>query len=283
MPRPVALVTDSTASIPAALVSRYRIRVAPQILLWGEESFRDGVDITPAAFYQRLAQAKTLPRSTQPSVMSFVEIFGELVGGGYDVLAVVISSAMSGTYQAAMQAKEAFPQASIEVVDSRTTAMALGFQVLAAARAAEAGASLAECRQVAEQAQARTGVVMAVDTLEFLQRGGRIGRASRWAGTMLRVKPILEVRDGQVSPLEKVRTQRKALQRLVNIVVERLEGQQPIRLAAQHTNAEALAQQVLAAAEARLQPVEVLLSDVSPVVGAHVGPGTVALTYMAGL
>ncbi len=284
MPRPVALVTDSTAYIPKDLLERHRIRVAPQILIWGDESFQDGVDITPTEFYQRLATARVLPQSTQPAVMSFVQIFSELVESGYDVLAVVISSKLSGTYQAAMQAKQAIANGEVEVVDSHTTAMELGFHVLAAARAAEQGASLEECKAIAEQAQQHTGVILTVDTLEFLHRGGRIGGASRWFSTALRIKPLLEVRDGLVQPLEKIRTRRKALARLVEITVERAQhGGHPIRLAALHANAEDDARWLLAQASAQLHPEEALVSDVSPVVGTHVGPGTVALAYMAGM
>ncbi len=283
MSKPVALVTDSTAYIPQHLVEKYRIRVAPQTLIWGDETFRDGVDITPDAFYQRLATAKVLPTSTQPPVVTFTQIFGELLEAGYDVLAVVISTQMSGTYQAAVQARETFPGAPIEIVDSHTTAMELGFHVLAAARAAEEGASLAECKAVAEKAQEHTGVILTVNTLEFLHRGGRIGGASRWFGTALRIKPVLEVRDGRVQPLEKIRTRRKALARVVEIVVERAAGHTPVRLAALHAHAEEDARWLLAQAEAQLNPTEALIGDVSPVVGTHVGPGTVALAYMAGM
>ncbi len=283
MPRPVALVTDSTAYIPADLVARYDIRVAPQVLIWGEETFRDGVDITPETFYRRLATAKVLPKSTQPAVSSFAAIYDALLAAGRDVLVVVISSKMSGTYQAALQAREGFPAEAIEVVDSRTTAMELGFHVLAAARAAEAGASLAECKAVAEKAQQYSGVVLTVDTLEFLHRGGRIGGASRWFGTALRIKPVLEVRDGLVQPLEKIRTRRRALARVVDIVVERIGQQAPVRLAALHANAEEDARWLLNQASARVSPDEALVADVSPVVGTHVGPGTVALAYMAGM
>ncbi len=283
MSKPVALVTDSTAYVPQNLVEKYHIRVAPQTLVWGEETFRDGVDITPREFYQRLATAKVLPTSTQPQVVAFVNIFRELIEQGYDVLTVVISSKLSGTYQAATQAKEELGNAPIEIVDSHTTAMELGFHVLAAARAAEEGATLAECKAVAEKAQEHTGVILTVNTLEFLHRGGRIGGASRWFGTALRIKPVLEVRDGLVQPLEKIRTRRKALARVVEIVVERAGGHAPVRLAGLHANAEEDARWLLEQASRQLDPVEALVSDVSPVVGTHVGPGTVALAYMAGM
>ena len=283
VPKPVALVTDSTAYIPLHLVEKYAIRVAPQTLIWGDETFRDGVDITPDAFYQRLTTAKTLPTSTQVPVVTFTQIFNELLAAGYDVLVVVLSAKLSGTFNSARQAKEAFPDAAIEIIDSHTTAMELGFHVLAAARAAEEGASLEECKAVAVRAQEHTGVILTVNTLEFLHRGGRIGGASRWFGTALRIKPVLEVRDGLVQPLEKVRTRSKALARVVEIVAERANGYTPVRLAAMHAHAEDDARQLLEQAAAQLQPIEALVSDVSPVVGTHVGPGTVALAYMAGM
>ena len=283
MPKPVALVTDSTAYIPQHLVEKYAIRVAPQTLIWGDETFRDGVDITPEDFYQRLATAKTLPTSTQVPVSTFAQIFGELLEAEYDVLAVVISSKMSGTFNSAQQAKDALQADNVAIVDSRTTAMELGFHVLAAARAAEEGASLETCKAVAVRAQEHTGVILTVNTLEFLHRGGRIGGASRWVGTALRIKPVLEVRDGLVQPLEKVRTRSKALARVVEIVTERASDYTPVRLAAMHAHAEDDARQLLEQATAQLNPIEALISDVSPVVGTHVGPGTVALAYMAGM
>jgi len=283
MPQPVAIVTDSTAYIPPHLVEKYHLRVAPQTLIWGDETFRDGVDITPDAFYQRLATAKTLPTSTQVPVVTFTQIFRELTASGYAVLTVVLSSKLSGTFNSAQQAKEAFPDAAIEIVDSHTTAMELGFHVLAAARAAEEGASLEACKAVAEKAQEHTGVLLTVNTLEFLHRGGRIGGASRWFGTALQIKPVLEVRDGLVQPLEKVRTRGKAIARVTEIVAERVNGHTPVRLAAMHAHAEDDARRLLEQAAARLNPIETLISDVSPVVGTHVGPGTIALAYMAGM
>jgi DegV family protein with EDD domain len=162
--------------------------------------------------------------------------------------------------------------------------MELGFHVLQAARAIEQGASLQEAKAIAEKARQYSGVILSPETLEFLHRGGRIGGASRWFGTALRIKPLLEIRDGLVQPLEKIRTRRKALARLVEITVERAQqGGHPIRLAALHANAEDDARWLLAQASAQLHPEEALVSDVSPVVGTHVGPGTVALAYMAGM
>jgi len=279
----VALVTDSTAYLPTDLVDKFGIRVAPQVLIWGENTYLDGVDIQPDEFYRRLSTAKTLPTTSQVSVKSFAEIFGSLIEEGYDILAVLISSELSGTISSANQARAMFPDANIEIVDSRTTAMAMGFVVLTAARAAAEGASLDECKALAEQAREKVGVVFAVDTLEFLHRGGRIGGATRFLGTALNIKPILEVRGGRVEPLERVRTKRKAHKRLVELIGERTGSCRSLRMAAIHANASEEAHQLLDIAAEKYHAQETLFSQVSPVVGTHTGPGTVGLAYLMDL
>ncbi len=282
MPK-VAIVTDSTAYIPKDLVEHYRITVAPQILVWGNETFRDGIDIQPEEFYNRLKKASTMPTTSQVSIASFQQIFSQLLDEGYEVLAILISKLLSGTIDSAVQARELLPGAPIEIVDSKTTAMAMGFQVLAAARAAQEGASLAECKALAEKASQHVGVIFAVDTLEFLHRGGRIGGGTRFLGTALNIKPILEVTGGKVEAVERVRTRSKSLQRVVEMVGERIAGKQPVRLATLHANAPDDARLILEMANQRFNPMESIFSEVSPVVGTHAGPGTVGLAYIAGM
>jgi DegV family protein with EDD domain len=283
MPK-IALVTDSTSFIPAELVQRYQITVAPQVLIWGQETFEDGVDIQPSEFYTRLAKASVMPSTSQVTVPKFQQIFQQFLDQDYQVLAVLISEKLSGTINSAMQAKAALPAgAPIEVVDSRSTAMALGFQVLAVARAIEEGASLPEAVKLAEQAYHHTGIVFAVDTLEFLHRGGRIGGGSRFLGTALNIKPILELREGKVEALERVRTRKKSLNRLIELVEAQVGGRKPVRLATPHANSPDDARALLDEAAARLGAVEKIVAELSPVVGTHAGPGTVALAYMAGL
>ncbi len=282
MPK-VALVTDSTATIPSELEQQYHISVAPQVLVWGDQTFEDGVDIKPAEFYTRLKKSKTLPSTSQATIASFHKIFTSVLDQGYEILTIVLSEKLSGTVASACRAQELFPKAPIEVVDSYTVAMALGFQVLEAARAAEQGASLAECKAIAEEARQHTGVIFAVDTLENLYRGGRIGGGTRFLGSALNIKPILEVVNGSVEAVERVRTRRKSLTRLVELMEERVGGRQPVRLAALHADAEAEACDLLNEAKARFNPVESLLTTVSPVVGNHAGPGTVGLAFMAGM
>ena len=279
----IAIITDSTAYIPQDLVEKNPIWVAPLVVIFGDKTFEDGVDIQPEEFYNRLQTESVNPSTSQVTPASFNKLFSELVPQEYEILCVLVSDKLSGTIDSVMQAREGFPNAKIEIVNSYSITMALGFQALAAARAAEEGADLAECKAVAEQARDHTGVVFAVATLEFLHRGGRIGGGARFLGTALNLKPILEIRDGRVEALERVRTRKKSLARLIELVEERTEGQSPIRIAVIHANAPEEAKALLEEASKRLGAVEEIFSDVSPVVGTHTGPGTVGIAYMAGM
>jgi len=281
----VAIVTDSTAYIPDDLLKKYNITVTPVIVIWGEETFRDGIDILPDEFYKRLAKSKIMPTTSQASIVAMKSAFEGLVEQGYDVLGIFISSKLSGTMQSAQLALEMLPKIAgkIAIIDSYSTSMAMGFHVLTAARAAQAGAKLAECRALAEKAREHTGVYFVVDTLEFLRRGGRIGGAQAMLGMVLNIKPLLELREGRIESVEKVRTKSKAIDRMIELVVERVAGRTPVRLATLHANAEAEAKSALKAAAAQLNPVEEFLASVSPAIGTHAGPGTVGLAFMAGM
>ena len=281
----VAIVTDSTAYLPDDLLKKYSITVTPQILIWGDETYQDGVDIQPDEFYTKLASAKIMPTTSQVAIITMKAAFEKLLEAGFDVLGIFISAKLSGTMQSATQAREMLPKAAskIVVLDSDSTAMAMGFHVLTAARAAQSGAGLAECQQLAEEARKHTGVFFVVDTLEFLHRGGRIGGAQALLGSALNLKPLLELREGRIESVEKVRTKGKAVARMIELVVDRTNGCTPVRLATLHANAEAEAKAALKAAAARLDPVEQVMASVSPVIGTHAGPGTVGLAYMAGM
>lgn len=276
----VAIVTDSTGYIPQDLIEQYKIPVAPLVVIWGEETLRDDIDIKPVEFYERLKTAKVMPSTSQPPIPDFENIFKRLHGEGYEILSVLISNHLSGTIASAEQAKKNLPDATIEIFDSKSTAMSMGFQTLAVARAAAEGATLAECLAVAEKARDNSGILFAVDTLEFLHRGGRIGGASRYLGTALQLKPLLTLEEGKIEALERVRTKKKAQARLSDIVVERLAGKPNIRLATLHANATEDANKLLEKTCERLDVVEKIYSEVSPVIGTHVGPGTVGLAYI---
>jgi DegV family protein with EDD domain len=171
----------------------------------------------------------------------------------------------------------------VHIVDSQSVAMALGFQALAVARALQGGASLKEAISLAEKSHAYTGVFFAVDTLEFLHRGGRIGGAQRFIGSVLNMKPILAIQDGRVEGVERIRTKGKAHDRVLELVVEKTKGKSPIRIATLHANAAEDAKALLARAQQQLNPIESIFTEVSPTVGTHAGPGTVGLAFMAGM
>jgi DegV family protein with EDD domain len=279
----IVIVTDSTVYLPKEITEQYGIVVAPQILIWGDESFQDGVDIQPDEFYSRLKTAKVMPTTSQATIPAFQKIFREYLDKEYEILAILISAKLSGTIDSALQARDLLPKGPIEIVDSQATSMAMGFHILTVARAAQQGASLVECKALAEKAREHTGLIFAVDTLEFLHRGGRIGGGSRFLGTALNIKPILELKAGRVEAVERVRTRNKSLHRLVEMIAERTAGKQPVRLAALHANAASEAKMTLEQACQQLNPVEAYLTQVSPVVGTHAGPGTVGMAFMAGM
>jgi DegV family protein with EDD domain len=285
MSNKVAIVTDSTAYLPEDCLKQYNITITPLSVIWGEETYRDGVDISPDEFYNRLTTSKTMPTTSQvtPGVMQ--ETFKSLLELGYDVLGIFLSSKISGTYQSAVQALDLLGnvKGKVEVVDSLWTTMAMGWPVLTAARAANAGESLSECRRITENACANTGVLFVVETLEFLRRGGRIGGAQALLGTALNLKPILEMREGKIESVERIRTRHKATQRTIEIIAERLKGKSSIRLAVTHAISESDAIAMLESAKGVMHPVETMCCPLSPVIGAHVGPGTIALNYMSGI
>jgi DegV family protein with EDD domain len=277
-----AVITDSTAYIPVEHIRKNNITVAPQVLIWDGQTFRDGVDISSDDFFSRLKTAKVMPSTSQVSPSSMQAIFQPLVEQDYEVLGIFISSKLSGTLQSAIQGKEMMGTAGdkVTLIDSQSTAMALGFQVLAAARALEAGATLKEVVALAEKAHTRTGIFFAVDTLEFLHRGGRIGGAQRFIGSALNLKPILELRNGIVESVERIRTKSKAHSRILELVAEKTKGKSNVRIASLHANASEDAKALLDRAKKEINPVETISTEVSPVVGTHTGPGTVGLAFM---
>lgn len=279
----IAIVTDSLASMPEELIKQYDIKVAPQVLIWGEESYLDGVDITPQEFYTRLKSSKEMPTTSQATLASFKEIYEPLVAEDRPIVTIVGSTKLTATMNSAEQAKALFPDATIEVIDSLDVAMSMGFQVLAAARAVEAGKSFDEVVALARRAHQHTGVMFVVDTLEFLHRGGRIGGAKRLFGTALSLKPLLELQDGRVEAAENIRTKTKAIKRLLDVIEGRLVGQSNVRIAGLHAAAEEEARALLDEAKDRVNPIETIWSEVTPVVGTHAGPGTVGLAYCTDL
>jgi DegV family protein with EDD domain len=277
------VVTDSTAYIPSDLLVKHGIRTVPLSVVWGNEVLRDGIDILPPQFYARLKTAKTMPSTSQTTPEEFTKLFKPIIDAGDSILTVLISSKLSGTVDSAVQAKAAFPAGRIEVIDTQTTAIALGFVALAAARAVQGGADLAEAAAVARKAVDSSGVIFVVDTLEFLRRGGRIGGAAAFLGTALNMKPLLTVQDGKVEALDKVRTKSKATERLLDLIEQKVGSRRPLRIGTLQAAAEEEARALLETAKKRFHPDETVFTEVSPVIGTHVGPGTIGLGYCAGI
>jgi DegV family protein with EDD domain len=280
---PVIIVTDSSAYLPPELVASHPIRVIPLILNWDKQTYRDGVDIQAAEFYTRLSQSDSQPSTSQISAGEFEKTFNDLLAAGYDVLLLPISSGISSTYQTAAAVAKNYPVERVAVLDTKLVSMALSFQVLAAARAAASGASLAECKQVAQQAYEHIGVYFTVDTLKYLAAGGRINSAKRLLGAALNIKPILEIRDGKIELVASVISRRKAIESMLRLVEMGIDGRSPVRISVFHALARESAEDLLETARVRFSPIECILSEVSPVVGSHTGPGTLSIAYQAGV
>ena len=280
-----AIVTDSTAYIPEDLCKKLNITVVALSVIWDGETYSDGVTMKPADFYTRLKNSKSMPSTSQATPAAMHTAFSSLLEQGFDVMGIFISDKVSGTLASAKQARQELSSAQDKIVvfDSETISMALGFQALALARAAATGASLKDCQKLAEQVRPNTGVYFVVETLEFLQRGGRIGGAQRMLGSALNLKPILTIKDGIVDSADRVRTSPKAFDRVIELVAEQCAGKSNIRLATLQANAEENAKAVLNKATQKLNAVEALLTTVSPAIGTHTGPGTVGLAYCTGV
>lgn len=278
----VAIVTDSSAYLPQEIVNELDLHIVPLTLHWDGETFRDGVDIHAEEFYRRLAESDTIPTTSQVTVNEFNSLFKSLLNDGHPVLALLISSGISGTVESARQAAENFPDAPLVVMDSQLVSMALGFMVMTVARAARDGASLEECQTLAEEAYHKIGVYFTVDTLKYLNKGGRINTAKRLLGAALNIKPIMEIRDGKIELVESVISRKKAMQRMLDMVERDIAGREPVRICTFHAKDEEDNQALLADAVERFNPIETVTTYVSPVIGTHTGPGTLSIAYMAG-
>jgi len=280
----VAIVTDSTSTIPAEMLNKYNITVAPQVVIWGEQVMRDGIDIHPTAFYERLASDPVQPTTSQCTIATFKDIYMDLQRKGHsEILCILISSKLSGTISSAQQAIDLVPGIKVEIVDSLSAAMGLGFQVLEAAKLASQGAGMADCKAKAELAGPATGVMLTPETLEYLHRGGRIGGGAKFLATALNIKPVLKLEHGRLEAVERVRTRRKVISRIAELAAEQIGGKTPVRISALHANSRADAELLLEETAKLTNPIEKFVTEVSPAIGVHTGPGTIGITFIAGI
>ena len=271
----VKIVTDSTADLPPELTEQMGVTVVPAIVIFDGEELLDGVDVTPDAFFQRLPSASQLPKTSQATPAQFAEVYERIKGEGHDIVSVHISAKLSGTLNSALQGKEA-AGVDAEVIDAGGASLWTGMAALVAARKAAEGASQADVAQAVRDASARMGIFFFVDTLEYLVKGGRIGKAQGFVGGVLNIKPILYINDGELHQYGRVRSRRKAVERLVEIA----RAAAPLEEVGVLHGAAPDEAQALAADLADLTPgVPPIVSSVGPAVGAHTGPGTLGVVF----
>ncbi len=272
----VFVVTDSTSDIPRELAEQYGITMVPLSVTFGDESFRDGVDLGADEFYARLQSSKQLPTTSQPPPALFQHAYEHLVTRG-EVVSVHLSHKFSGTVETARSVAREVAAEKITVVDSGFVSMPLGMCALAAARAAQAGAARAECAAAAESVARRLKLLVTFETLEYLRRGGRIGRASAFVGGLLKLKPILTVQDGEAHPVARVRSRRKALDELLALA---LSAERVDDVAVMHTTTPQDADDLAARVREARPGVPVHIGRFGPALGVHGGPGMLGLAVV---
>lgn len=275
----IAIVTDSTCNLPVELVEKYNIHVIPQILNWEGKSLLDQIDISTEEFYERLPKSDDLPKTSQPSPGQFTEFFSKVAEDADSIVGIFVSEYLSGTLQSAHLGAEAMGDYPIEIVDSRSVSLGLGLLVTAAARYIAADHDYKAVAQYTRTLAPRLRVLFVVDTLDYLHKGGRIGGAQRLVGSVLSIKPILHLEDGRIEPLASIRTKKKAIQSMIDTVVGEMEGNTHIHAGIIHAAAAEEAAKVEEMLLARVTPDELLINELTPVIGANVGPGLVGMGY----
>jgi len=274
----VAVVTDSAACVPSDLVLHYHIRVVPFELTLDGRTYRDGLDLTPTQFYRLLPQATSWPTTSLPPLGSFAALYANLTQEAAGVVSIHVAQELSGALQVARLAAEHVSPEAVRVTDSRTGAIAEGFVVLAAARAAAAGGTIEEVAAAAEAATSRVGLFITLETLEYLHRGGRIGEAAALLGSRLHFHPILRLQEGRVKVVGVAHTRKQALERILDLVGQRV-GSKPMCISVFHADASQAIVWLAERAHALFDCQEFYVTEFTPVMGAHAGPGAIGVAY----
>jgi DegV family protein with EDD domain len=275
-----AIVLDSTADFPDAQQQHTNWRVVPLYVNFGTESFKDGVDLTAREFYERLRRSEELPTTSQPTPADFLTVYEELAPRYERILSVHIASNLSGTFQSAGTAASMLGGDRVRTIDSESASVAISMLALAIQRRLDRGTTDEEVDELVTRYLAEHGLLFTVDTLEFLARGGRIGRAKAFAGQLMNVKPILSISDGEVLPVKRVRGNRKAFQEFVDALESRTEDTPELRVGVAHADApERMAELEKMVRDLRPQAQIEMETSLGAVIGAHAGPGTVGLFW----
>jgi DegV family protein with EDD domain len=286
MAQKVAIVTDSSACLPGELVEQYRIGLVPLNVIIGDRTYRDGIDISPTEFYARLREESVLPKTAHSSPGAHLEAYRKAGRVAPDILCITLSTKFSGQFNSAQVAValagESLPGLAVRVFDCGTAAAAQGLVVLAAARAAAAGKSLDEVAAVAERVAGRVRLIAMVDTLHYLVRGGHVPKAAAWASALFRIKPLFALNDGDVRPLVNTRTTPRAIDRMLKIMRQSVTVEPPLRVAVMHADALDNAVLLKEKISARFDCATLFITEFTPVMGAHIGPGLIGVAYCSG-
>lgn len=276
--RKVAIVTDGACSLTPAQGEQLGIHVAPVYVTLGEKTYRAGIDLDNEEFYRFLSASKQLPTTAQPTATDFVKIYNKLAEEAEEIVTLVISHHMSATIQSAEMASEQFDKVPVHIIDSESVSLGLGMMAIVAARAAEQGQNAQAVLKLVENLKQKISVIFTVYTLEYLHKGGRIGGATAFLGSALDIKPILYIKNGRIEPLERQRTRKRSISRLVELM-EKNVGEKPVRVAIFHGNVPEESRQLEQSIRSQFNCVELITSDMGPVIGVHAGPGTLGLVF----
>ncbi len=273
----IGIVTDSTSDLPPELVTKYDIEVIPLYVRIDNQNYRDGIDLTPTEFYQKLKNSDSLPMTSQPSPGAFVECYRALLKKVDAILSIHLTESLSGTVRTARMAREILPEANIQVIDSHSTTMGLGGLVLEAAQAVRRGMKIDEVLKLVEGLREKVQFLVTLDTLEFIRRGGRVSNLQAFLGSLLQIKPILRLDHGKVELFERVRTRRQAIGNMLSEFKSQVAIENKGIIAVMHTAAEEEAEKLRAVLRDTFKNAEIIIGQAGPVLGTHVGPGAIAL------
>ena len=282
----VAIVTDTLGCIPQEEIQRYNILEVPVKIVFGNKVYQDRVDLNADEFYAMLEKAKQLPTTSAPSPEHFLNAYREMSRNATRILCITLSSKLSGTFNAARVAaymsREALSDIAVEVLDSQVAAAAEGFVVLAAARAAAAGKKMDEVINAAKNVISSVQLFVMVDTLKYLIKGGRVPRVAGWAGTLLNIKPILTLKNGEAHPVARARTYLSAIKQIMEMSRNRIVRGLPLHVAVIHAAEPEKAEQLKSQIAASFDCAELMITDFTPVIGVHTGPGVIGLAFYCG-
>ncbi len=279
----IRIVTDSTCEAPPELLSHPAVTVVPLYVIFGQESLRDGIDISREQFWERLPKSSSIPTTSQGTPAQFEAAFRSLTDAGDEVIAIALSSKLSRTYESALVARDSLPGRPIDVIDSESISVGLGLMLQKAVEMITGGAARSEIVAKLEQMRSEVHILFTLQTLEYLQRGGRIGKAQAFMGTLLHFKPLLSIQEGEVHPAARVRSMAKAIDAMQDLLAQRVPARGPeVSIGVTHADSPETAARIADTLAKRYGTTRVFVCTLGPVIGTHVGPGTVGAAVYGG-